>query len=507
MASTNINRRQFLAVSTLAATAVAQTQKPNIVYFLADDFGYGDAGFQNPKSKIPTPNLDRLAAHGVHFSDAHDPTAVCTPTRYGILTGRYCWRSRLKKGVLLQWDKELIETDRLTVPAMLKTHGYRTAAFGKWHLGFEWATTDGQAPKFAQGKCNVDFSKPVADGPTSRGFDYFFGMDCPNYPPYCYIENDRLQGNPTAVFEGGNMQKSSNPAFGPIDSRPGPAMPGWKQEDVLPEITTRAAKYIEERGKNPKEPFFVYFACTGPHTPVVPAKEFQGKTKVGPYGDWVNQVDHSLGQLLDALERAGLSDNTLVIFTSDNGPEKFAYERVQEFGHYSMGDLRGVKRDAWEGGHRVPWVARWPGKIKAGSSSSEVICQTDLMATVAAVVGHKLPEDAGEDSYNVLPAIMGQELTKPIREATVHHSADGFFAIRQGPWVFIDNPTGDNNKEPDWMKKERGYQPHNHPGELYDLRTDLQERTNLYAERPEIVRSLKELLEKYKRDGRSVLRN
>jgi len=497
-----LNRREFLATPLLAAAQ----PKPNIVYFLADDFGFGDAGFQNPKSKIPTPNLDRLAKQGIHFTDAHDPTAVCTPTRYGILTGRYCWRSRLQKGVLVQWDKPLIEAGRLTVPAMLKQHGYTTAAFGKWHLGFEWPTLDGQPPKFAQGKCNVDFDKPVGDGPITRGFDYYFGMDLPNYPPYTYIENDHVTGKPTAVFQGGNMQQGPNPVFGPIDSRPGPAMPGWKQEDVLPEITRRSVKYIEERGTTPMQPFFLYFASTGPHTPVVPAPEFQGKTKVGPYGDWVHQVDYSLGQLLDALDRAKLTNNTLVIFTSDNGPEIHAYERVQNFGHYSMGDLRGVKRDAWEGGHRVPWVARWPGKIKPGAVSNEVICQTDLMATLAGMVGHKLPNDAGEDSYDIMPAILGKKLSKPIREATVHHSSNGGFAIRQGPWVLIDARTGDNNKEPEWIKQERGYKPHDQPGELYNLSADYQERRNLYAEKPEVVAKLKALLEKYKSDGRSVPR-
>jgi arylsulfatase A len=499
-----LSRRHLLTLPAAAPALAAAPPQPNIVFFLADDFGYGDAGFLNANSKIPTPNLDRLASQGVRFLDAHDPTAVCTPTRYGILTGRYCWRSRLKRGVLLQWDKPLIEADRLTVPAMLKTHGYSTAAFGKWHLGFEWATIDGQPPKFANGRCNVDFDKPVTGGPITRGFDSFFGMDAPNYPPYCYIENDRLTGKPTAIFPGGTMQPPDNPAFGPIDSRPGPALPGWKQEDVLPELTTRTVRYIEEHARQQRNPFFLYFACTGPHTPIVPAKEFQGKTKVGPYGDWVHQVDWTLGRILDALERTKLARNTLVIFTSDNGPERFAYERVRQFGHYSMGEWRGVKRDGWEGGHRVPYVARWPGKIKAGSSSNEVICQTDLMATLAAVAGHKLPANSGEDSYNILPALLGHKLGKPIREATVHHTGNGHFAIRQGPWVFIDDTTGDNHKEPDWFQQERGYQPHRFPGELYDLRTDRQERQNLYGERPDIVRALKALLEKYKREGRSA---
>ncbi len=493
-----MNRREFVALPLVAASAnAAPAPKPNILYFLADDFGFGDAGFQNPKSRIPTPNLDRLARQGIHFTDAHDPTAVCSPTRYGILTGRYAWRSRLKKGVLVQWDPPLIEPERLTVPAMLRTHGYKTAAFGKWHLGFDWAKKEDGS---------YDLEKPAANGPVTRGFDYFFGMDAPNYPPYVYIENDRLLGTPTAVFEGGGMTQGQNKAFGPIDSRKGPAMPGWKQEDVLPEVTRRAVQYLEQRGAD-HNPFFLYFACTGPHTPIVPAREFQGRTPVGPYGDWVNQVDATLGMLLDALEKAGLAGNTLVVFTSDNGPEKFAYDRVRDFGHYSMGDFRGVKRDAWEGGHRVPWVARWPGKIKPGTSSDEIICQTDLMATLAALLGHKLPADAGEDSYNVLPAILGKPGKRPIREATVHHSANGKFAIRQGNWVLIDAPSGDDNQEPAWFQKERGYTPHNQPGELYDLRADARESRNLYAERPEIVTRLKALLEKYKKDGRSVPRS
>lgn len=492
-------RSFFLSLPALAASA-ASAPLPNVVFFLADDFGYGDAGFLNANSKIPTPNLDLLAKQGRHFIDAHDPTAVCSPTRYAILTGRYCWRTRLSKGVLVQWGKPLIERGRLTVPEMMKSHGYTTAAFGKWHLGFDWATTDGRAPEFVDGKCNVDFTKPAANGPVTVGFDYFFGMDAPNYPPYTYIENDRLQALPTAVFAGGGMNQGPNPAFGAIDSRPGPMAPGWKQEDVLPELTRRAAKYIEQPRK---QPFFLYFACTGPHTPIVPSKEFQGKTAVGAYGDWVNQVDYTLGELMKALDRAGLSDNTLVIFTSDNGPEHLAYERIQKYGHYSMGELRGVKRDSWEGGHRVPWVARWPGKIPAGSMSTEVICQSDLIATLAGAIGHTLPTEAGEDSYNILPALLGEKLARPIREATVHHSGSGFFAIRQGPWVFIDHATGDDNKEPGWFQKERRYEPHKYPGELYDLRTDLQERVNLYAERPEIVSTLKALLERYKREGRS----
>ncbi|MBI4890693.1 MAG: arylsulfatase [Acidobacteria bacterium] len=512
-----MHRREFL---TLTATAAAPAPRPNIVYFLADDLGYGDVGYLNPQSKILTPNIDRLAAQGVRFTDAHDPTAVCTPTRYGILTGRYCWRSRLKSGVLAPWGETLIEEDRLTVPAMLRQHGYRTAAFGKWHLGFRWPTTDGARPNFRDNQCNVAFDRPVDGGPITRGFDYFFGVDCPNYPPYCFIENDRLLGDLSNVFPEAHLQRSPNPAFGPIDSRPGPMQPGWRQEDVLPELTRRAAAYIAERGPTPAHPFFLYFACTGPHTPIVPAPAFQGKSKVGPYGDFVQQVDSTLGRLLQALDQAGLARNTLVIFTSDNGPERFAYDRIREFGHYSMSALRGIKRDAWEGGHRVPFLARWPGRIPAGSESRETICQTDLMATAAAIVGHRLPagaghrlpsgaghrlpSGAGEDSYDILPALTGAKLARPIREATVHHSASGRFAIRRGPWVLIDSPTGDDNREPEWFRLERGYRPHELPGELYDLSADPAQRINRYAEQPAIAGELKSLLEKYKREGRSA---
>jgi arylsulfatase A-like enzyme len=479
---------------------VAAATKPNIVYILADDMGYGDLACQNPKSKIPTPNLDRLAAQGVRFTDAHAPTAVCTPTRYAVLTGRYCWRSRLKKGVLGPWGETLIEAGRLTVAALLRQHGYASACIGKWHLGWTWPTKDGGRPQSGPDRLsNVDFARAIADGPTTRGFDYYFGTDVPNYPPYCFVENDRTVGVPSAP---------STPVF----NLPGPMLPKWKWVDIMPELTRRAVKYIEDAAKSPGKPFFLYFPLTAPHFPIVPTPEFQGKSGAGLYGDFVAQVDWTVGQVLEALERTGMAAGTLVVFTSDNGPEVArevgvgAYERIQKFGHASMGDLRGVKRDAWEGGHRVPFLARWPGHIKPGTTSSEIVCHADLMATLAALLGIRLPDDAAEDSYNILPALLGEKLEKPIREATVHHSCNGKFAIRQSDWVFIDAPTGDDNKEPEWLKKERGYEPHSHPGELYDLSQDLGERRNLYAEHPEIVQRLKALLEKYKADGRSAPR-
>lgn len=471
---------------------------PNIVYILADDLGYGDLGCYNSDSKIPTPNLDQLAREGMRFTDAHAPTSVCTPTRYAILTGRYCWRSRLKSGVLAPWGATLIEPDRLTVAALLKKHGYATAAIGKWHLGWEWPTKDGKPPQSGPDRLsNVDFTKPIGGGPTTRGFDYCFGPDLPNYPPYCFLENDRTVGIPsepsTAVF-----------------NRPGPMLKGWDWVEIMPELTRRAIRYVEDRGRMKQQPFFLYFPLTAPHFPVVPAAEFKGKSKAGDYGDFVVQVDATVGRLLDALKRAGFADNTLVIFTSDNGPEVTGevrpgvYDRIREHGHASMGQLRGAKRDAWEGGHRVPFLARWPGKIKPGTESKEIICEVDFLATVAAILGAKLPDSAAEDSYNLLPVLLNEKRDGPIREATVHHSAKGHFAIRKGEWVLIDSPSGDDNKEPEWFKKERGYRPHDQPGELFRLDADLAEGKNVYAENPDKVRELQALLAKYRKEGRSA---
>lgn len=488
---------------SLNTALAAEAKRPNIVFILADDLGYGDLGCYNKESKIPTPHLDRLANEGMRFTDAHSPDSVCTPTRYALLTGRYAWRTRLQRGVLGPWDKPLIAPDRLTVATLLKQHGYATACIGKWHLGMVWSTKDGAPPaSWTNQLSNVDFSKPITDGPTTRGFDLYFGTDVPNYPPYCFIENDRTVGVPTL------------PDTGRADgfNRPGPMVPGWKLVNILPELTKRAVKWVEDSAKADK-PFFLYLPLTSPHYPVVPAPEFKGKSKAGDFGDFVLQTDWTVGQVLDALKRSGTADNTLVIFTSDNGPEitgevkPGAYDRVTEFKHYSMGALRGAKRDLWEGGHRVPFLARWPGKIKAGSVSGETICHVDFMATVAALLEAKLPDAAAPDSFNLLPVLFGEPLAKPAHEAVVHHAASGKFALRQGGWVLVDARSGDDNGakgEPEWLRKERGYTSHDEPGELFNIREDLGERRNLFAERPEIVRELKALLEQYKANGRST---
>jgi arylsulfatase A-like enzyme len=484
------------------SNALAGEEPPNVVYILADDLGYGDLGCYNPESKIPTPRLNQFAAEGMRFTDAHSPSSVCTPTRYALLTGRYAWRTRLQRNVLGPWDKPLIASDRLTVGKLLQRHGYTTACIGKWHLGLNYITTDGKPPNGGAqiALSNVDFTKSITESPITRGFDHYFGTIVPNYPPYCFIENDRTVGIPSEPATGGNF------------NIPGLMVPGWKLEGILPELTIRSVKWITDSAQA-KKPFFLYLSLTSPHYPVVPTPDFVGSTKVGAYGDFVYQTDWVIGQVIDALERNGVAENTLVIFTSDNGAEitgevnPGAYDRVQQSAHRSSGELRGAKRDAWEGGHRVPFIARWPGKIQAGTVSDETICHVDFIATVAAILGEKLPDDAAEDSVNVLPVLFGEKLSAPIREATVHHSAQGKFAIRKGDWVFIDAPSGDDNGghgEPQWLKEERGYTQHPHLGELFNLREDLTQSLNRYAEKPEVVRDLKTLLEKYINEGRST---
>ncbi len=490
-----MDRRMFLRVVGVSAAALAgpscstiaqraataRGKRPNIVFIMADDMGYGDTTVYNPDSKIPTPNMEKLAKQGMVFTDAHSPSAVCTPTRYGVLTGRYCWRSRLKRGAFGGYDRPLIEPGRMTVASLLKQHGYDTACIGKWHLGLDWTLKQGTVRR-EQREETIDFTKPILSGPTDLGFDYFFGTPgCPtDDPPWCFIENKHTVGVP-------DMISPTDPAG---EGRKLLMVPGWRHEDVDTTFTEKAVGFIERHVKaRPTDPFFLYLPLSAPHIPWLPPEFVKGKSGAGPRGDLVVLADWSLGRIMETLDRLDVADNTLLIFTSDNGPR----EGVN--GHKSAGNLRGLKGEIWEGGHRVPFIARWPGKIEPGTTSNEVITLTDLLATCTAIVGETLPRNAGEDSYNMLPAMLGAKLKKPIREATVHHSGAGVFAIRQGQWKLILGA------------KHGGYHDggprRGAPGQLYDLANDPYEAHDLWDERKDVIERLTKLLEKYRQQGYS----
>jgi len=479
------------------------TTRPNIVYILADDMGYGDLGANNPDSKIPTPNLDRLAAEGMRFTDAHAASAVCSPSRYGLLTGRYCWRTPLKRGVLWPWDPPLITPDRLTVAKLLREQGYRTACIGKWHLGWEWATLDGEPAWKGAGigvldraqrhemEANIDYARPMRGGPVDCGFDSYFGVDVPNFPPYTWFEDDHILDAPT--------EEKPDAMFG----LPGKMKPGWVLEEMIPAFVERAEAFIEASGP---EPFFLYLPLTSPHTPIVPNETFIGTSGAGLYGDFVCEVDWVVGQVMAALDQKGITDETLLIFTSDNGPECIpaadggSYEHARVYGHYSMAHLRGVKRDAWEGGHRVPFVARWPGVTPAGEVCHQLTGLIDLTATLAELFDVEMMGDDGQDSVSMLPLLQG-DIDAPVRDTLIYHSCHGKFAIRQEEWVFIDAPTGDDNREPEWFKRERGYTDHDFPGELFDLGVDIAQRDNVYGEWPDRISQMASDLDVVRVDG------
>ncbi len=457
---------------------------PNIVYILADDLGYGDVHCLNPqRGKIPTPNIDRLAADGMIFTDAHSGSAVCTPTRYGILTGRYCWRTHLHRGVLLPYDRPLIAASQLTVPAFLRQHGYDTACIGKWHLGWNWPIR-GKQP---------DFTRPITEGPTARGFDFYFGVDVPNYPPYCFIENERTVGIPSTPLPARLLGHN-------LASQPGLALPGWKLEAVLPGLTAKACEYIQTHANSGK-PFFLYFPLTSPHTPLAPTDAWKGKSGLNTYADFVMETDAMIGEVLQAVQQNGIADTTLVICTSDNGCAPYiGVADLERMGHYPSHVFRGYKADIWEGGHHIPFLARWPGRIKAGSTCRDTICLTDLLTTSAAILGARLPDDAGVDSVSILPDLLGTA-KGGVREATVHQSIQGALAIRQGKWKLEFCPGSGGWGTPNDPQARRQKLPEM---QLYDMTRDISERHNVQAEHPEIVQRLRKLLQKYIDDGRST---
>lgn len=473
-------RRDFLTALPFAAVPSVRPPTTNMLYILADDLGWGDLGCYNAESRIPTPNLDRLAGQGVRFTDMHSPSAVCTPTRYGVLTGRYCWRSRLKKGVLQGYSPNLIEPGRMTVASLLKARGYATAGFGKWHLGL------GDQPQ-------ADYSRALHPCPTDHGFDSFYGIPASlDMPPYLWLENDRAVIQPTAETPGDPGLGNARGRF----FRGGASAPGFQVEDVLPTIVGKAERFL--KAQTAAKPFFLYLPLTAPHTPWAPLDAFKGKSNAALYGDFVTQVDDSVGRILKTLDDTRLGPNTLVCFTSDNGAYWHQVD-IDETGHRANARWRGMKADIYEGGHRIPFLARWPGRIRAGSQSVQLGCLTDLAATAAELTGQVLPRDAAEDSFSLMPALLGTKAVTPVRDAIVNHSSQGLFAIRQGPWKLALGRGSGGFTQPVTIAVKPG-EP---AGELYHLGDDPGETRNQWAEQPAVVARLTELLARYQREGRS----
>lgn len=505
-----------------AAADDAKRTPPHIVVILADDLGYGDVQCYNPtRGKIPTPHLDRLASQGMRFTDAHTSSGVCSPTRYALLTGRYHWRSRLQAGIVGYLERPLIDANRATLATLLKRHGYSTAAIGKWHLGWDWEIGADQRPLFAPGRneplevtdahraaWNERFAKPIGGGPTTRGFDQYFGTDVPNWPPYCFIENDRAVGIPSEFLPRkllGNNQASL----------PGPALADWKLEPILPTLIDRACRHIEQAARKPA-PFFLYLPLTTPHTPLAVNEAWRGKSGLNTYADLVMESDAMVGRVLAAIDAAGIAERTLVVFTSDNGCAPYVgAKELEEKGHYPSGPLRGYKADAWEGGHRVPFIVRWPTEVRAGARCDHLISQVDLMATFAEIVGDPLPDNAGEDSVSLLHLWRGAD--QPIRQYAVSHASSGLPALRDGSWKLIFGPGGGGfNSANNAANKnasgnaERPSAPESDSRDttarvqLFDLAADLGETKNVAAQNPERVRQMTAVMEKLVGDGRST---
>ncbi len=462
-------------------SASEQAGPPNIVLILADDMGYGDPGAYNPDSRIPTPGIDRLAREGMRFTDAHSPSAVCTPTRYGVLTGRYAWRTSLKSGVLWGYSANLIDTARVTVASLLQAEGYTTGGVGKWHLGL--GTGD-----------STNYFADLHPNPSDHGFDYYYGIPASlDMQPYVYFENEKVIETPTAEVEASAHRRQEGGGFW----RGGPVAPSFEHVDVLPEITDKSVAFIEAQAAS-EDPFFLYVPLSAPHTPWLPTAPFKDISGAGYYGDFAAQVDASVVEILDALDAQGLADNTIVVYTSDNGAHWYP-DDIETFGHRANLMLRGQKADIWEGGHRVPFVVRWPGVVDADAVSDVLTTHTDLLATFAAVVGTTVPDGAGEDSFNMLPAWFGQASAAPIRSSAIHHSLDGMFAIRKGPWKLIEGRGSGGFTQPRRITPESG-EP---AGQLYNLETDPAEATNLYLEEPAVVADLQALLDQARQDGQT----
>ena len=488
--------RAYLLSLTLifvATIAEAESPKPNVIFVMADDLGIGDLSPTNPEGKIQTPHLQKMADEGITFLDAHSSSAVCTPTRYGVLTGRYNWRSRLARGVLSGTSEHLIPADRPTVAHLLKNAGYHTQMIGKWHLGWDWARAEDDAGLWK----NIDFTKPVKNGPDINGFVNYYGhCGSLDMPPYTWVDTGRVTSVPTR--QDGVTQKQDPYGWW----RVGPISDDFVIDDVLPHLFEKSVAYIHDRSEDAKNgnPFFLYLPLPAPHTPIVPVPPFEGASQMNPYADFVMQMDHHMGELFAALENTGIDENTLVIFTSDNGCSNQAnYDVLAQFDHDPSAGFRGHKADIYEGGHRVPFIARWPAEIQGGQKTHALTCLTDFYGTMREILDREAGDQGGEDSFSLLPVFKGKETSG--RTTLISHSISGHFAIREGDWKLCLSAGSGGWSAPNERTAKAQNLP---PIQLFNLKEDKAERNNLHEAHPEKVAALLERLETEVTNGRSA---
>ena len=499
----------------LAFSCTLRTEKnelpPNILFILADDLGYGDVACYNADAKVLTPNLDRLAAQGMRFTDAHSPSTVCTPTRYSILTGRMAFRTGMRGVFVGVKGPCLIEKERLTLPQLLRNEGYGTACIGKWHVGMTFYNERGDTIKDGnvEGVRQIDYNRPIPDGPLHRGFDQFYGtVSCPTTDwLYAYVDGDRIPVPATSLLD--KSQLPQHPYAN--DCRGGLVADNFDHEEVDLVFLDKSRAFLKEHVANhPGKPFFLYHSMQAVHLPSFAADRFKGTSGAGPHGDFIVEMDFVVGELLQTLEELGIAENTLVIFASDNGPEvPTVLDMRKAHDHDGAKPWRGVKRDQWEGGHRIPFIVRWPGKVAPNSTSDQLLSLTDVMATCAAITGAKLPADAAEDSYNMLPVLLGTQGDEPVRQYLLQQTISLAMSIRDGTWKYLDHRgSGGNDYDRAGEWGMRPYQLEDTdptaPGQLYNLATDPGERLNLYSEYPDRVARMKAQLEAFKESGRST---
>lgn len=475
--------------------------RPNIIYILADDLGYGDLSVYQPQGRIRTPHIDRLASEGMRFTDAHSPSGVCTPTRYALLTGRYPWRSRLPVGVLRGYSRPLIEADRPTVASLLTAKGYATAVIGKWHLGMGWTPKPEHAHLLHQqgygindemDPDHIDFGKDLSEGPNTVGFGYSYVLPASlDMPPYVYVQDHRL----TEPLTSRTPLHKPDTGYAGAFWREGLMTPSFDFHDVLPNFIRKAQDFL--RTQQASNPFFLYLPLPAPHTPWMPVDPWKGGSQAGEYGDFVEQLDAGIGRLLATLDSMGLAKNTLVVFTSDNGPY-WRDDYISKYGHRSAGPLRGMKGDAYEGGHRVPFIVRWPGHVAPGSVSDATTTLANLMATVSEITGENNRKFVPEDSYSILSVLTGKNDRVPGQPAVVHHSSVGFYAVRMGDWKLIEGLGSGGFTVPKQIKPKPGAPAM----QLFNLRQDIGEKRDLIAERPDKAAELKAMLDRIRQASR-----